>query len=126
MATANEERVTRTFLDLVRIDSPTFQEQAICRRLAAYLAALGLPVENDGTGPDVTHYCRLKRGASACDVEHDLVPQQPGDPQFNDETSGPRVAGTTQYAQWWSHPFWMVTSAVTATLPGSGFASRNV
>ena len=52
MATANEERVTRTFLDLVRIDSPTFQEQAICRRLAADLAALGLPVENDGTGRD--------------------------------------------------------------------------
>src|SRR5689334_4313199 len=52
MATANEERVTRTFLELVRIDSPTFQEHAICRRLAADLAALGLPVENDGTGLD--------------------------------------------------------------------------
>ena len=52
MATANLERVTRTFLDLVRIDSPTFQEQAICRRLAADLEALGLPVENDGTGRD--------------------------------------------------------------------------
>ena len=52
MAAANEERVTRTFLDLVRIDSPTFQEQAICRRLAADLEALGLPVENDGTGRD--------------------------------------------------------------------------
>src|SRR5438105_610264 len=47
MATANEERVTRTFLELVRIDSPTFQEQAVCRRLAADLEALGLPVEND-------------------------------------------------------------------------------
>src|SRR3954469_20665958 len=52
MAAANEERVTRTFLDLVRIDSPTFQEQAICRRLMADLEALGLPVENDGTGRD--------------------------------------------------------------------------
>jgi tripeptide aminopeptidase len=52
MATANVERVTRTFLDLVRVDSPTFQEQAICRRLAADLEALGLPVENDGTGRD--------------------------------------------------------------------------
>jgi tripeptide aminopeptidase len=52
MAATSEERVTRTFLELVRIDSPTFQEQAICRRLAADLAALGLPVENDGTGRD--------------------------------------------------------------------------
>src|SRR3954467_11881596 len=52
MATANQDRVTRTFLELVRIDSPTFQEQAICRRLAADLEALGLPVENDGTGRD--------------------------------------------------------------------------
>src|SRR3954463_5994341 len=52
MATASEERVTRTFLDLVRIDSPTFQEQEVCRKLAADLAALGLPVENDGTGRD--------------------------------------------------------------------------
>ena len=52
MATANEERVTRTFLDLVRIDSPTFKEQAICRRLTADLEALGLRVENDRTGQD--------------------------------------------------------------------------
>lgn len=52
MPAANEERVTRTFLDLVRIDSPTFQEQAICRRLAADLEALGLAVENDRTGRD--------------------------------------------------------------------------
>jgi len=52
MANVSEERVTRTFLELVRIDSPTFQEQEVCRRLAADLAALGLPVENDGTGRD--------------------------------------------------------------------------
>jgi tripeptide aminopeptidase len=52
MAAANGERVTRTFLDLVRIDSPSFKEQAICRRLTADLEALGLPVENDGTGHD--------------------------------------------------------------------------
>jgi tripeptide aminopeptidase len=52
MATANVERVTRTFLDLVRIDSPTFKEQAVCKRLTADLEALGLTVENDGTGQD--------------------------------------------------------------------------
>src|SRR5437762_3261964 len=39
-------------MDLVRIDSPTFKEQAICRRLTADLEALGLHVENDGTGQD--------------------------------------------------------------------------
>jgi tripeptide aminopeptidase len=52
MATANAERVTQTFLELVAIDSPTFKEQAICRRLTADLEALGLRVENDGTGQD--------------------------------------------------------------------------
>lgn len=52
MAAAHEERVTRTFLDLVRIDSPTFKEQAICRELAARLEALGLAIHNDRTGLD--------------------------------------------------------------------------
>ncbi|MCC6177928.1 MAG: M20/M25/M40 family metallo-hydrolase [Chloroflexi bacterium] len=52
MSTADLVRVTRTFLDLVRIDSPTFHEQAICQRLTADLEALGLPVENDRTGRD--------------------------------------------------------------------------
>ncbi|MDP8922430.1 MAG: M20/M25/M40 family metallo-hydrolase [Chloroflexota bacterium] len=51
-ARADEARVTRTFIDLVQIDSPTFKEQAIVRRLAADLEALGLSVENDGTGED--------------------------------------------------------------------------
>jgi tripeptide aminopeptidase len=46
------ERITRTFIDLVRIDSPTFKEQAIAARLTAELEALGLSVEHDGSGPD--------------------------------------------------------------------------
>jgi tripeptide aminopeptidase len=50
VARADEARVTQTFLDLVRIDSPTFKEGAIVRRLTADLEALGLVVENDGTG----------------------------------------------------------------------------
>ena len=40
------------------------------------------------------------------------------------DTSRPRVAGTTQKAQWLSQPFWMVTSAVTGTWPGRGSAER--
>jgi hypothetical protein len=47
------------------------------------------------TSPDVVHYCRLKRAATACDVQLDLVPEQAGDalvePQFNDENGTPRV-----------------------------------
>ena len=40
------------------------------------------------------------------------------------DTSRPRVAGTTQKAQWLSQPFWMVTSAVTGTWPGRGSADK--
>jgi len=44
---------------------------------------------------DVLHYCRLKRGAKACDVQHALVPEGPGDarsePRFNSEIGTPRV-----------------------------------
>jgi len=49
---ADEARVTQTFLELVRIDSPSFHEQAIIARLVGDLEALGLTVENDGTGED--------------------------------------------------------------------------
>src|SRR5204863_1239789 len=82
MATANEERVTRTFLDLVRIDSPTFQEQAVCRKLVADLEALGLPVANDGTGRDGVGnlIARLDGGAGlpiALSAHFDTV--QPGE-----------------------------------------------
>jgi tripeptide aminopeptidase len=82
MAGANEERVTRAFLELVRIDSPTFQEQAICRRLTADLEALGLPVENDGTGRDGVGnlIARLDGGAGlpiALSAHFDTV--QPGE-----------------------------------------------
>ena len=52
MATANLDRVTETFLELVRIDSPTFHEQQIGRRLMDELETLELRVEHDGSGPD--------------------------------------------------------------------------
>jgi hypothetical protein len=50
-------------------------------------------VEDRGTGPDVVAYCRLKRGATACDnppATRALVPDQ-SVAQFNDETTTPRV-----------------------------------
>jgi len=45
MALADLERVTRTFPELVRIDSPTYKEQAIAERMMAELRDLGLVVE---------------------------------------------------------------------------------
>jgi len=46
----NEERLLHTFLDLVRIDSPSGHEEAMGRELAGRLAALGLTVERDASG----------------------------------------------------------------------------
>jgi len=46
----NQERLVHTFLDLVRIDSPSGHEEAIGRELAARLAALGLSGERDTSG----------------------------------------------------------------------------
>jgi len=46
-----------------------------------------------GTDPDVTRYCRLKRAATSCDnppASQRLVPPQ-AVPEFNDETTPPRV-----------------------------------
>lgn len=43
----NGERLVQTFLDLVRIDSPSGQEVAISRELAQRCAALGAQVEQD-------------------------------------------------------------------------------
>jgi tripeptide aminopeptidase len=48
----NESRVLTTFLDLVRIDSPTFEEQAVGEVLAERLRSLGLLVSTDRSGPD--------------------------------------------------------------------------
>jgi len=46
----NEKRVIDTFLELVRIDSPSKQEASIGQHLAAALAALGGQVERDAVG----------------------------------------------------------------------------
>lgn len=47
----SDDRVLREFLELVRIDSPSFEEAAIARVLEAKLRALGFTVENDQAGP---------------------------------------------------------------------------
>jgi hypothetical protein len=48
-----------------------------------------------GDAADALHYCRMKRGATTCDVQKDLVPDGPGDgredPRFNSEFGTPRV-----------------------------------
>lgn len=46
------DRALRQFLDLVQIDSPTYEEQVVAAVLERALAALGLEVENDRSGPN--------------------------------------------------------------------------
>ena len=48
----DKDRALATFLELVRIDSPTYEERPIIERIARELEALGLPVFNDATGRD--------------------------------------------------------------------------
>jgi tripeptide aminopeptidase len=50
----DEDRLTNTFLELVRIDSPSGHEEAIARDLMARLKALGLAVTRDATGNLIT------------------------------------------------------------------------
>jgi hypothetical protein len=49
-------------------------------------------VWNEGVNPgaDVTHYCRILPGASACASSSSFVPT-PGDPSSNEDFEGPRV-----------------------------------
>jgi tripeptide aminopeptidase len=55
MTTAvNRDRVVTHFLDLVRVDSPSFHEHAVAERLERELRALGLEVRNDRSGPEGT------------------------------------------------------------------------
>jgi tripeptide aminopeptidase len=46
------DRALKTFLDLVQVDSPTYEERLIIERIASELEALGLPTFNDRTGRD--------------------------------------------------------------------------
>ena len=51
--------------------------------------------ERGNAAADVVRYCRLKRGATACDASKELVPSGPddgrGDPSFNSESGTPQV-----------------------------------
>jgi tripeptide aminopeptidase len=51
MPTVRSERVTREFIELVRIDSPAGEEAVVAVELEARLGALGLEVRNDRSGP---------------------------------------------------------------------------
>jgi tripeptide aminopeptidase len=53
-ASVNRDRLITHFLDLVRIDSPSFHEHAVADRLAGDLRSLGLEVRNDRSGPGGT------------------------------------------------------------------------
>lgn len=64
----NKERMTRTFLDLVRIDSLSRKEGAMAARLRAELEALGLQVAVDGAG-------RVVGGETG-----NVIARLPGDP----------------------------------------------
>jgi tripeptide aminopeptidase len=48
----DQERLTRQFLDFVRVDSPVFAEAAFANLLGEELAKLGLSWQNDRTGQD--------------------------------------------------------------------------
>jgi tripeptide aminopeptidase len=52
MSLVDTGRLVQTFLDLVQIDSPTYEERTVMARLGAEFEALGLPVVNDRTGRD--------------------------------------------------------------------------
>ena len=47
---ANRERLTSTLMDLIRIDSPTGEEDEIDRAVTTRLRALGCRVEHDSFG----------------------------------------------------------------------------
>jgi hypothetical protein len=51
--------------------------------------------ESRGDDADAIHYCRLKRGATSCDVSQLLVPDGPtgpgGGPRYNSEFGTPRI-----------------------------------
>lgn len=57
-------------------------------------------VSSDGVNADAVHYCRLPRGASACDSSQTLVPVKDygdgDDPSFNVSTDGARIVQVGQ------------------------------
>lgn len=64
-AAVSEQRVLEEFLELVRIDSVTFEEAAIARALEGKLRRLGFDVFNDGTGPSTGNLIARLPGTAA-------------------------------------------------------------
>ncbi len=53
----NKERLVKTFTDLVALDSPSFDEQAVCRYIQERLTALGVQVEEDDSAAATGSTC---------------------------------------------------------------------
>ena len=53
----NKERLVKTFTDLVALDSPSFNEQAVCAYIQQKLQALGVQVEKDGSAAATGSTC---------------------------------------------------------------------
>ena len=53
----NKERLVKTFTDLVALDSPSFDEQAVCRYIKERLTALGVQVEEDDSAAATGSTC---------------------------------------------------------------------
>ena len=68
MIDIDTDRALATFLELVQIDSPTYEERPIIERIARELEALGLPAFNDRTGrtAPATSTCGCPARAPIC------------------------------------------------------------
>jgi tripeptide aminopeptidase len=62
---ANRDRLTRTFISLAEIDSPSLEEGAIARFVRAELEQLGWDVTDDRTGPQVGNLLARRPGSAS-------------------------------------------------------------
>src|SRR5581483_1445105 len=74
-AVADRERLVQTFLDLVRIDSPSGEEEGMAQEVGRRLAALGAEVLRDGHGNLIA---RLGGGAEPFLLSAHLDTVEPG------------------------------------------------
>ena len=83
---ADRQRLTETLIDLIRIDSPSGEEDAIDAEVSARLAALGLAVEHDAYGNIVA---RLEGAGEPLLLSAHLDTVEPGrgiQPQLDGDT----------------------------------------
>jgi tripeptide aminopeptidase len=69
----NRERLTRTLIDLIKIDSPTGEEDAIDARLSSWLTDLGADVRHDAYGNLVANLPGESGAAGAGAADSDTV-----------------------------------------------------